>query len=242
MEELMDIHIDGKTLVENFSKNEIKIIRQLQDAATNGGKPPQMTPQGRDALMQKIFDINNKPKETKDIKDMTPEEREQHKKELRERLRNKINYKQNSRQPGSFQKNMTNNKTTINNDSSGNTNNNEPINMTDVNSLKNALSQMTGANTNPEVKRRLEELFGTENLDDMLKEDKMQEILQNEGISELLGKLTGQSGSSKKKKNKNKKKKPQSATTTENNNEEQKEQKKEEAEELLDDFVEEDIN
>jgi hypothetical protein len=232
MEELMDIHIDGKTLVENFSKNEIKIIKQLQDAATNGGKPPQMTQQGRDTLMQKIFDVNNKPKESKDMKEMTPEEREQHKKELKERLRNKINYKKNLRKPISFQKNMTNNKTTINNDSTGNTNNNEPINMTNVNSLKNAIGQITGANANPEVKRRLEELFGTENLDDMLKEDKMQEILQNEGISELLGKLTGQSASSKKKKNKKKKKNPKSVEITEDNNIEK--------EELLDDFVEED--
>ena len=249
MEEALNMHIDAKTLEENFSKNEQKIIRQLQDVGTNGGKPPQMTPQGRTALLEKLHNINNKPKETKDTKDMTPEELLAHKADLRARIRFKTNARSSK-----FNQNTDSINSSVNTPAAPA----PPVDLTDANSLKNLVGQMTGSNANPEVKKRLDRLFKSENIDDLLKDDKMKEVMDMNGFSELFKNFAGQgqpqqqqvqqpqtSSSNKKKSNKKKRskknKKPPCVIEnfTENDLIKEQTKKEEEKEELLDDYVEE---
>jgi hypothetical protein len=248
----MNIHIDAKTLEEKFSKNEIKIIKQLQDVSINGGNPPQMTPEGRTILMEKLNNINTKQTQTKDSKYMTTEELAIHKKDIREKLRNKINFKAETR-TSKFNQSKTSVNNLVNTSNSDAVPAPVPLDLTNIDSLKNIVNQITNSNSNPEAKRRLESLFGTDNLDNMLKEDKMKELLDINGFSNLLKNFT-KTGTTKeleksvikkltepiesnknpknsKKKSKNKKKK---LCVIENNNSENDE-------ELLDDYVENNI-
>jgi hypothetical protein len=241
MENLINMNIDEKTLNENFTKNEINIIKQLQNVGINGGNPPQMTAQARTILMEKMFDINNKQKINKDIKEMTDIERSEYKRELKERLRNKINFKANSRQSKLTQSTFTekksvniNNSSSTNNSNSNSNNNSNNIDLTNIDSFKNAVGKLINTNTNPEANRRFQELFGANNLEDLLKDDKMKEIMDKNGFSELLGKINSPSINNKKNNKNNKKKKkskkPQSVIKNIDNDEEK--------EELLDDYVE----
>jgi hypothetical protein len=192
MEEAMDLHIDAKTLQENFSKNEIKIIKQLQDIGLNGGAPPQMTQQGRNTLMEKLHNINNKPIEKIDTSNMNKEELDEYKKELRVRIQNKINFKKNSRMAPSNQT-KTNNTTFPSTQGTTSTpNTNIAPDLTDVDNLKNILSQMTNSQSNPEIKKRFDELFGTNDLGDLLKDEKTKQLMEGNGFNELFNNFAKQ--------------------------------------------------
>jgi hypothetical protein len=241
MEEALNLHIDEDTLKNNFSKKEIEVIKQLQDAGLNGGKGPAMTQQSRNALMEKLYSINNKPKEFKNKKDMTPEELAEYKLDIKMRLRNKINFKTQSRSSkakNSMGKMLNNksNETTISNDSN-NTNNNIPM---DINNMKDIISKMSGSTSNPEVQQKLESLFSEESIGDLLKDDsmkdKMQELMKSNGFNDLFKQFTEQQQSVTNKKKKKCKKKKKPINVLQLNKDKEKE---EEEEELLDEYIKE---
>ena len=260
MNAMNTMYIDPQTLEENFSKNEIQIIKQLQDITQGGGgSPPRMTLEGRNKLMEKLHNLNNKTplsNNSKDTKNMTSQELEIHRNQLKERLRNKINSKQNSR---SSKFNQSNRQTT-DKPNIDITNNPPPPppDLTDINNLKNIVGQMTNSQSNPEIKKRFNDLFGTEDLNHMLKDDKMKELMNENGFTELFNNFANQLqpptqnsdlipiSNKKKSKKKSKKKKPTviienyTEDDIKNTNGNCNKKEKEEEEELLDDYVEKD--
>lgn len=251
MEEAFNLHIDEDTLKNNFSKKEIEVIKQLQDVSLNGGKPPAMTQQSRNVLIEKLYSINNKPQKLKNKEDMTSEELEEYKLDIKMRLRNKINFKTQSRglKANNNTGQMLNNKSTISNDQTIN-NNNVPI---DINNMKDIISKMSGSNSNPEVQQKLESLFSEESIGNLLKDDlmknKMQELMENNGFNNLFKQFTEQQKSvTKNKKKKCKKKnKPKNVLQSINQlnkensieTETETEKEEEEEEELLDNYIKE---
>lgn len=209
MEEVLDLKIDEETLKNNFSKKEIEIIKQLQKSGQGEGKGPQMTPQDRNCLMEKLFNVNNLSTQKKDPKDMTKEELEQYRKENRERLRNKIKFKTNSRNPRNNMGTLLNNK-----NKSSNPNDPVPIDVSSIDGIKDVVQKMTGSNDNPDIQKKLEDLFSDESIGNLMKDDsmkdKMGELLKQKGFCDLFNDYTNktsQSSNKNKKKKRNKKKK-----------------------------------
>lgn len=203
------------------------------------GVGPQMTPHDRNILMEKLHSINNKPKkEFKDSKEMSPQELAEYKQDIKNRLRSKINFKAQSR--GSKSTNMgsilnkhtdTNNNTEI-----SDINNDTPMT---IDSMKDMVGKMSGSNSNPEVQKKLESLFSSEGIGDLLKDesmkDKMADLMKNNGFDTLFKQFSQQT--STKKKRCKKKKKPPSVMEAENNTDVLLQN---DEEELLDDFIKND--
>lgn len=172
--------------------------------------------------------INNKQKKLKNKENMTPKELAEYKLDIKMRLRNKINFKTQSRcskTNNSFGKILNNksNETTISNDTNNTNNNNMHI---DINIMKDMISKISGSNSNPEIKHKLESLFSEESIGDLLRndsmKDKMQELMKNNGLHDLFKQFAEQQKSVTNKKN---------LINTE---------KEKEDDELLDDYIKED--
>lgn len=89
--------------------NDAELLQQVMGALSSG-KKLKMTPQQRNQLMAQLSNQqSNEYVQTKDLEDMTPEEREEHRQMLRKKLREKTNSMAQMRQGKStLQKSLAN--------------------------------------------------------------------------------------------------------------------------------------
>ncbi len=78
-------------LNSNISPNDAKILQQLLSQMADKNGRVKMTPQERNQLMARLSNQSSEYVATKDVSEMTEEERKVHREELRKKLRNRLN-------------------------------------------------------------------------------------------------------------------------------------------------------
>ncbi len=78
-------------LNSNISPNDAKILQQLLSQMADKNGRVKMTPQERNQLMARLSNQSNEYVATKDVSEMSEEERKVHREQLRKKLRNRLN-------------------------------------------------------------------------------------------------------------------------------------------------------
>jgi len=130
----------------DVNQNDLKLLTNLMTQIQNG-KTPKVTPQEKNkiqALMSKYGPKEEPTIPTKDIKDMTSEEREEHRINLKKKLREKTRGMANSRQPRHVIQQKMNNTTskTTTNQASPNINSLQNLDLSNLTEMINSIQNV----------------------------------------------------------------------------------------------------